>query len=109
MKTATITRNYPQHDASNLFDITIDLMVKDIEALSDNGKISTLVTFGSLLTGVNYEDVWQAASECARCRRDEINRRWDIGRGFTNGDRTIPSTPCPTYDRIRKTLRGICG
>ena len=112
-ETPTVTITRPDHcaqsDASTFFDIAVMYVNKDVEALSDNGKISTLLHYVSMLTGIADEDVWCAAVEVARAEREENQSRWNISKGQTNGNRAVTITPCPTYERIRKTLRGRFG
>jgi len=106
-KSVTITRpSYAaRSEASVFFDIAVAYIVKDVAALSDNGKISMLIQYASMLSGIAHHDLWLAAVEVARAEREENQSRWNIQNGQT--DRSIAKFPCPVYETIRKELRGI--
>lgn len=95
-----------KQDAGILFDIVVETMTKDIETISDSGRISTLLGLASRLSGERYEALHAAAVELANGERTLRNLRWENQRGLAKHPREAFNIPTPKHDAVERSLRG---
>jgi hypothetical protein len=95
-----------QQDAGILFTIAVETMSKDTEAISDTGRINTLLRLASSLSGERYEALHAAAVELASNERTVRQRLWDNSRGLAHHKRDAFHLPTPKHDAVEASLRG---
>lgn len=95
-----------RQDAGILFNIVVETMTKDIETISDSGRVSTLLGLASRLSGERYEALHAAAVELANRERTLRNLRWENTRGIAKHHRDAFNIPTPKHDAVERSLRG---
>lgn len=105
-RTMTLPNWMALQHASILFDVAVETIERDVEALSDTGRVATMLQLAANLTGIDYDALFEAAFEVAAARRTERDRRWTNQRGLTMYDRSELSIPTPKADAVRRVLRG---
>lgn len=103
---STIENWAAQQDAGLLFTIAVETMTKDIEAVSDNGRITTLLHLAARLSGERYTALYEAAVELATNERTLNQRLWENRRGVAEHKREAFVFPTPKYDAVVRSLRG---
>ena len=94
-----------QEDAGILFNIAVETMSKDIEAVTDTGRVTTLLRLASRLSGERYEALHEAAVELAANDRTVRQRLWENSRGIAQHKRDDFFLPTPKHDAVERSLR----
>lgn len=105
-RTITPDATFCKRDANNLFETAVDLIANDNGALTDHGKVCTLVRLCVALSGIDYVPVYEAAVEVANARREFENRRWSNRIGVTAYKGEDFDIPTPKFDAISRALKG---
>jgi len=95
-----------RQDAGILFDIVVETMTRDIEAITDTGRICTLLRLASRLSGADYDALHAAAVELATRERTLRHLLWENRRGFAKHPRDAFNIPTPKHDAVERSLRG---
>jgi hypothetical protein len=95
-----------RQDAGILFTIVVETMTKDTEAITDTGRINTLLRLASRLSGERYEALHAAAVELAASERVIRQRLWENQRGLAKHPRDAFNIPTPKHDAVERSLRG---
>lgn len=103
----TTTENWAaKQDAGILFTIVVETMTKDTEAITDTGRINTLLRLASRLSGERYDALYDAAVELANRERVIRQRLWENQRGLAKHPRDAFNIPTPKHDAVEHSLRG---
>ena len=106
-RTITMSNYKATQHAGILLAIAVETIERDVEAMSDSGRVSTALQLAAQLSGLNYETLADAAFEVACANRTVRDRRWMIQRGLTAADQPWNMTvPTPKYDAVQRSLRG---
>lgn len=95
-----------RQDAGILFEIVVETMTKDIESITDSGRINTLLRIASRLSGETYDSLFAAAVELANRERVLRQRLWENRRGVAQHPRDAFNIPTPKHDAVERSLRG---
>ena len=95
-----------KQDAGILFTIVVETMTRDNEAITDTGRINTLLQLASRLSGERYEALHAAAVELASNERTVRQRLWENQRGSAKPPRDAFPYPPSQHDAVERSLRG---
>jgi hypothetical protein len=102
----TVPNFAAQQDAGILFNIAVENMTKDTEAITDTTRINTLLRLASRLSGESYEALYEAAVELASNERTMRQRLWENRRGLKQHKRDAFNFPTPKHDAVERSMRG---
>ena len=95
-----------RQDAGILFTIVVETMTQNTEAITDTGRINTLLRLASKLCGERYEDLHAAAIELANRERVIRQRLWENQHGLAKHPRDAFHLPTPKHDAVERSMRG---
>lgn len=112
-KTTTVAERFAsmenwaaRQDAGILFTIVVETMTQDIEAITDTGRVCSLLRIASRLSGETYDSLFAAAVELANRERVLRQRLWENRRGVAQHPRDAFNIPTPKHDAVERSLRG---